>query len=132
MNTNLRVLGADAIAKTFAAAATTIDLRVNRQLAQWGFLLATKVQAHASGRPGPRTVTGDYRRSITTELGSFKGARAAIVGTNSPQGRRLEFGFTGADSLGRHWHQPPFPHFRPASDEIEGPFIAAMAHQADV
>ncbi|MEV0446303.1 hypothetical protein AB0I46_46175, partial [Streptomyces spectabilis] len=38
----------------------------------------------------------------------------AEVGTNAPQGRRLEFGFVGVDSLGRHYNQPPFPHLGPA------------------
>lgn len=132
MNLNLKVLGADAVAKSLALAAATIDVKVDRQLHQWGFLLETKVKAHASGRPGPRAVTGDYRRSITTEYGRYRGSRAAIVGTNSPQGRRLEFGFNGADSLGRVYHQPPFPHFRPAADEIDGPFTAAMAKTVDI
>jgi hypothetical protein len=30
--------------------------------------------------------------------------------------RRLELGFIGTDSLGRHYHQPPFPYMRPARD----------------
>lgn len=133
MNLNMRVVGADAVAKSLALAAATIDLKIDRQLRQWGFALETKVKAHASGRPGPRAITGDYRRSITTEYGTWRGSKAAIVGTASPQGRRLEYGFNGlSDSLGRVFHQPPYPHFRPAADEIDGPFTAAMAKQADI
>lgn len=30
--------------------------------------------------------------------------------------RRVELGFIGTDSLGRHYHQPPFPYMRPARD----------------
>lgn len=132
MNLNLRVVGADAVAKSFALAAATIDLKIDRQLHQWGFLLETRVKAHASGRPGPRAVTGDYRRSINTEYGTWRGSKAAIVGTAAKQGRRLELGYVGVDSLGRHYNQPPFEHFRPAGDEIQEPFAAAMAKQADL
>lgn len=93
----------------------------------WGLALNRAVQAHASGRPGPRVRTGDYRRSwsvITyTRLG---GEAVAEAGTNAPQGPRLEFGFTGVDALGRHYNQPPFPHARPALTEVEGPFVAAL------
>lgn len=93
----------------------------------WGLALNRAVQAHASGRPGPRVRTGDYRRSwsvITyTRLG---GEAIAEAGTNAPQGPRLEFGFTGEDALGRHYNQPPFPHARPALTEIEAPFVSAL------
>jgi hypothetical protein len=39
---------------------------------------------------------------------------------------RLEFGFVGVDSIGRHYNQPPFPHFRPAEDEVAPIYIAEM------
>src|SRR5688572_18607389 len=93
-------------------------------------LLATKVKQNASGRPGPRTITGDYRRSITGVTERSGTAIVGIVGTNRPQGHRLEQGFVGVDSLGRHYHQPPFPHFQPAAVELEGMFYAA--HEAIV
>jgi hypothetical protein len=41
------------------------------------------------------------------------------MGTEEHQGARLEFGFTGVDSLGRHYTQPPFPHVQPALPYIE-------------
>lgn len=91
-------------------------------------LLETAVKRHASGRPGPRAITGDYRRSITSAIyvsgdgDQFTG----VVGTNKPQGRRLEFGFVGVDALGRHYNQPPYPHFRPAIAERAPEFIKAV------
>lgn len=85
-------------------------------------LLRTRVMAKASGRPGPNAPTGDYRRSISmrVERGAWT---TGHVGTNKPQGRRLELGFVGPDSLGRHFPYRPYPHFGPAMDEIGPEFV---------
>lgn len=97
----------------------------------YGMLLQTKVKAYASkprtGPPGPRIQTGDYVRSISLDMGLEAGGPTATVGTNKPQGRRLEFGFVGIDSIGRHYNQPPYPHFRPALEEVAPLFQAAIA-----
>lgn len=72
----------------------------------FGQLISAQVKANASGRPGPRVQTGDYRRSInsrSTRSVASVGEVSAEIGTNKPQGRRLEFGFHGTDSLGRHF-----------------------------
>lgn len=99
---------------------------------RFGQLLRTRVRARASGRPGPRRQTGDYRRSISvTTDRSSNGTHSAVVGTNAPQARRLEHGFIGADSLGRHYSSPPLPHFGPALDETEPEYVAAMAAAVD-
>jgi hypothetical protein len=58
-------------------------------------------------------------------------AVAASVGTVRPQGRRLEFGFTGTDSLGRSYDQPAYPHFGPAHDQTAPEFVEAIAGIAD-
>lgn len=96
-----------------------------------GLLLQTKVKAYASkprtGPPGPRIQTGDYVRSISLNMGLVAGNPVAAVGTNKPQGRRLEYGFVGTDSLGRHYNQPPYPHFRPALWEVTPLYAAAIA-----
>jgi hypothetical protein len=127
MDASINVIGADSVARDFTVAAATIGPRTNKVLHHFAQLLETYIKANASGRPGPRAPTGDYRRSWNTQYGSFGSSAAAIVGTNAPQGRRLEYGFVGQDSLGRHYHQPPFPHVRPAMDRVEEPFYAAMA-----
>jgi hypothetical protein len=88
-----------------------------------GQLLQTRVRAKASGRPGPRVQTGDYRRSIALDVFRKVKSAEAHVGTNKPQANRLEYGFHGADSLGRHYNQAPLPHFGPALDEIGPAFI---------
>ncbi|MFI9365254.1 hypothetical protein ACIG5E_30015 [Kitasatospora sp. NPDC053057] len=43
----------------------------------------------------------------------------------------MEYGFVGPDSLGRVYHQPPFPHVGPAVQRIEPLFVAAIARVAE-
>jgi hypothetical protein len=82
-------------------------------------------------------VTGTLRRSIHigghTELapgfnesegysdvhGNEVGPASAriLVGTDLVYARRIEYGFMGADSLGRHYHQAAQPYLRPALAE---------------
>lgn len=81
-------------------------------------LLRTRVQDRASGSPGPQVRTGEYRNSIKI--------RGPFVGTDAPQAKRLEFGFVGPDSSGRHFHRRPLPHFGPAVDEIRPLFFRAQ------
>src|SRR5438105_3564682 len=61
--------------------------------------------------------TGDYRRSIHAER---TGPAEVKIGTDKPQGKRLEYGFNDVDKRGRRYHQPARPHFRPAID-TKGP-----------
>ncbi len=85
-----------------------------------GVFLKTHVQQNASGRPGPNVVTGAYRASIqmtgVEENGNFA---TVTVFTNAVQAQRLEFGFVGTDAIGRHYAQPPFPHWQPAILELQ-------------
>jgi hypothetical protein len=120
------VAGASAVSASFAAGAAKAGPATSRKVRHFGMLLQTRVRANASGRPGPNAPTGDYRRSIAHEHQATGDHATSYVGTNAPQGARLEFGFHGEDSLGRHYDQPPYPHFGPAVDQIEGPFEAAM------
>ena len=117
--------------KAIGVAATAA---VNRIEAQHALLLETRVKANASGRPGPRAITGDYRRSITATRGA-EGFGAMLggwtVGTNAPQGPRLEYGFVGTDRAGRRYNQPAFPHFGPAVPGVEASFLAALHALAD-
>ena len=109
--------------------AVTAGPKAAAAVRHWGGVLQTKVKANAQGRPGPNMQTGDYNRSIELLVGNAADGVSpmATVGTNEPQGRRLELGFEGEDSLGRIYHQPPFPHFGPAVDEVDAPFTASIA-----
>jgi hypothetical protein len=99
------------------------SVQVQGIVRMYAALGATYTKAYASGRPGPEVDTGDYRRSIESET-----TRVGVVvyigrwGTNRPQARRLEFGFVGADRIGRIYNQPPYPHFGPARDRVEREF----------
>lgn len=84
--------------------------------------LVVQVQRNASGRPGPRVITGKYRASWQSDVHRAGPVIVGEVGTNAPQGRRLEFGFVGVDSLGRHYSTPPFPHLGPAVNAF-GPLL---------
>lgn len=94
-----------------------------------GAMYQTKVRAAASGRPGPRVQTGDYRRSIfLREYMTLDGDPVALVSSNRPQARRLEFGFVGPDVLGRVFNQPPYPHWRPAMDDMDKVLTRQVNH----
>jgi hypothetical protein len=120
------LIGADAVSGSLRAAAAEVSAELPNKVRHFGQLLRTRVMANASGRPGPRAVTGDYRRSWVQEFKGGATSPTSIVGTSAPQGRRLEFGFHGVDSLGRHYNQPPFPHARPAFDATAPEFEAAV------
>jgi hypothetical protein len=90
-------------------------------------LLRVRIQRHASGRPGPRVITGQYRASWDVRMSTGGGQVTAKVYSDAPQARRLEYGFVGVDSLGRHYRQPPFPHVEPAFRQTQPGFIQALA-----
>lgn len=115
-----------AVASAIALHGDQVGVKAQRTVAHFGLLLQATVKRNASlprtGPPGPRIQTGDYVRSIALQVGLLQ----AEVGTNKPQARRLEFGFTGMDALGREYDQPPYPHFGPAVEEVTPPFTAAV------
>ena len=76
--------------------------------------------ASAPGRP-PHLRSGDYKRSLQAIVGPSRSGKSITgrVGSNSPYGRRLEFGFVGIDSLGRYYYQPARPHLRPAMERLK-------------
>lgn len=88
-------------------------------------LLVAQIRQRASGRPGPRVITGRYRASWQSEVHAAGPMFVAQVGSNAPQARRLEYGFVGTDSLGRRYAQPPFPHVGPAMQQA-GPVVARL------
>lgn len=106
---------ADAIYRTGASFLTLV-----RAKARTGFHAPGQPHIPGTG-PGPNVGTGDYVRSMTQTNGFEGDNPVSTVWTNAPQARRLEYGFpvVMVDSLGRHFNQPPFPHWRPAAEEIE-------------
>jgi hypothetical protein len=113
------ISNADLVAVNLARLPATQLPRVAQALNLTALRLQTMIQANASGRPGPRVQTGDYRRSWNTRTGIGPDGPWASVGTNAPQARRLEFGFSGTDSIGRNYNQPPYPHVATAVAQIQ-------------
>lgn len=81
----------------------------------------------AGGNPLSRPHTGNYIREINRKTVDLPGGAEGEVSTNAVQAARLEYGFVGADSLGRSFSQPPYPHWRPAADVAEEEFAAGVA-----
>jgi hypothetical protein len=100
------------------AAAHRIGPAIHRHMNHVGELGRAQIRGHASGRPGPNVITGDYRNSWQVVNRRLPYGAQCTIGTDRPQGRRLEFGFVGTDSLGRTYAQPPFPHVQPSLPAI--------------
>lgn len=107
-------------------AATRVGPAIQRAVRHTGTLGQARIRGNASGRPGPNVITGKYRNSWETVNRSLPYGAQCTIGTNAPQGRRLEWGFVGADSLGRVYNQPPFPHVGPAIDYIGTTLLTEM------
>lgn len=107
-------------------AATRIGPAIRRGVEHTGTLGAARIRGNASGRPGPNVITGAYRRSWRTETRGLPHGALCTIGTELPYGRRLEFGFSGTDSIGRTYNQPPFPHVQPALGFIGATLLAQM------
>lgn len=110
---------AEEIAARMRADAQAQQDAIEKVTEQFGLRLVTEVRANMSGRPGPNVITGDLRRGVFLVLSSpAPGVHRALAASNSPQAHRLENGFIGADSLGRVYHQPPYPAFKPAVETL--------------
>lgn len=78
--------------------------------------------AHAKGTPKSsdkaQSVTGTLRRSIhmvgVSSLGA--GTWRSQVAPSTVYARRVELGFHGADSIGRHYDQPGYAYMKPGLD----------------
>lgn len=130
VDTNADEVAADIRAYGVRATAGTKGAAQNAAL-----LVETRTKANASlpasGPPGPRAITGDYRASWNTQkTEETPDSVTFTVGTDRPQGRRLEYGFVGRDALGRVYNQPPYPHLQPAIDATRPEFEAAVRKAA--
>lgn len=121
------VIGDGVIVGKLLAAGPRVDRESAAAVDKTAAQMIRQVRANASGRPGPNAPTGAYRASWQAQnVADGGGVHSRSAGTNAVQAHRLEFGFNGADSIGRVFHQPPFAHFGPAADAIGPMFEAAM------
>lgn len=116
------VVGARDIRGRFIRKALVLDKEIIEATDINARRLVEEIRIRASGRPGPNVQTGAYRDSWYV----VADGNQRIVTTDAPQARRLELGFSGVDSLGRVYDQPPFPHVRPAADAIETTYVRDM------
>lgn len=71
--------------------------------------------------------TGNLGRTITSQPMETTATKAVVhVGTDVEYARRVEYGFSGVDSLGRHYNQSPNPYMRPAFDTKQEQAVDAM------
>lgn len=102
---------------------------LKRALVAGALLMVNKAKANAPYK------TGNLRRSLHvggegvggsttgTDIGGQVIGRDFVevkIGTNVRYARRLEFGFAGADRLGRTYNQPARPYLRPAIESEKG------------
>ena len=116
----------DDLARRLDGAADRLGEVTERRIQHVGQVGVARIKANASGRPGPNVITGRYRASWRSETRGIPYGAQCTLGTTEPQGRRLEFGFVGPDSLGRIYNQPPFPHVQPALGLIGDTLRAEM------
>ncbi len=92
---------------------------------RFGALLLARTMAAAPVR------TGLYRSKMRLVATSTRGGDSTVtVSNDSPQARRLEYGFKGVDSLGRRYNQAPRPHFGPALERTAAEYEEALAAAA--
>lgn len=77
-------------------------------------LIAAAQMVASDARAKAPVLSGTLRRSITVEVVAPGDVR---VGSDVLYARRIEYGFQGADSRGRSFHQAAQPYLRPALDE---------------
>lgn len=119
------------VARELTAVGVRAGYRAASVTRHFGMLLQARVQAAASGRPGPRAQTGDYRRAWHMVETFGAGAVRARVQNNSPQAWRLEAGYVGTDVAGRVVDQPPYPHAGPAFDRTAPEYTFAVSRIVD-
>lgn len=95
-------------------AATQLPSTMRAAVMDYAQNLEGDIKRRQGHPPAPRAPHGDYRRSWTHTPGQAGNIASADVHTSAPQAKRLEFGFTGPDRLGRVYHQAPRPHVAPA------------------
>lgn len=123
--------GFEELARALSGLGTGLPRQVDADISRWTLMGLARVKSAASGRPGPRRVTGDYTRSMNAQVSRGPGGTVGTIGTNAVQAARLEFGFFGADSLGRHYRQRAFPHWRPTFEWMQEGFVAGLPTAVD-
>ncbi len=117
MNIEISVSGLDELRAKWQYVAKTGARKELQALAQeFSAKLLAAVRSRAP------VETGGYRSRLFAEVSGFR----VLVASPDPFAARLEYGFVGVDSLGRHYAQPPKPHFAPALADIGPEYTRAI------
>jgi hypothetical protein len=111
---SIEIKGLDKILKRMKKIERAIPDEIDTTTEDFAHLTLSHIQRNLSGRPGmPTPDTRQY-------LNSWRAVKLADgrwgVTSDAPQVNRLEHGFVGVDSLGRHYMQYPLPHIAPAKE----------------
>jgi len=77
---------------------------------------------YASQQPENRDIDGLSRNAVSEiaiEAVKFKPGDVFYILNGAAYARRLEYGFSGPDSLGRVYNQPPQPYVRPVANRAQ-------------
>ena len=117
MKIDVKVTGLDRLLARWQYIARTGLRREMQALAEeFAPILLTAVRANAPVR------TGGYRSRLYATVQGY----TLYVTSPDDFSNRLEYGFVGVDSLGRHYAQPPHPHFRPAADTVGPQYVRRL------
>ncbi len=120
--------------KEFAAALDRLvvaaDVASREVVTKGGRVVEDATKAHMQGRPGPERRSGALMASVAVRnvKSVGPGAWSSETAPETPYARRIEFGFHGADRLGRFYSNDPLPFLRPGLDDSL-PALAAL-HRA--
>jgi hypothetical protein len=94
----------------------------------------TKNKTYTASAPGeaPAVMLSNYMNSITHDVAVKPNEIVGTTGTNQKQGKRLEFGFVGTDSLGRRYNQAPRPHMKVTYEENKDALKNKLNQRIDV
>lgn len=120
------IVGARETAASFRAGMVEVEGQLRAAMSDYGQTLTEAIQGHASGRPGPNVITDVYRSSWGYVVSGSGGSVSVEVGTDAPQGYRLELGYHGTDSRGRSYNQPPFGHVDVSVEETSDVLALAL------
>lgn len=125
MEVRIKAVGFDVVINKWRRAAKQAPVDIDRTTEMYAGEFLRVLATNASGRPGPRRITGSYLNSWFIRSINRGGRPSYSASTRDPRAKRLEKGFMATDSLGRHYNQPPYPHILVSVLDLEPKYIRA-------
>lgn len=137
-NVTLHFDGWDELAAALDSLALKVETATEAAIKLGGEAVRASIIGQMNGRPGPNVITGALRRSVMvgTPTQEGPGVWSLTVAPTTVYARRIELGFDAADSLGRVYHQLPYPYVKPGVtqvvDKLGGVLFAAWSTALEV